>query len=217
MEKTVVVKVRLQDGSVRDCKLSFSSTPPYTLRLSGVDLSEAGFEGRDLFEAMVMLRKELESRGALLLCAGARTDVFPSGMSRSMSGGRKAYVTKLGFPTGRKDIIDIFDAADPKDVGTVEQQALFREEWIRLLQERVAEISPMPGEVEEAKKFPNGYVYRISGRADPAEGIAPEAIVGAWQVGPSGDIVGGFIKNPKYDPSRWPSTDGTSGTLGKPN
>jgi hypothetical protein len=72
------------------------------------------------------------------------------------------------------------------------------------LQKKAVEITPMPGEVEEAKKFPNGYVYRISGQADPAKEIPPEAIVGAWQVGPTGEIVGDFIANSKYDPVLWP-------------
>jgi hypothetical protein len=66
---------------------------------------------RDLFEALADLRQSLEEQGIRLFCNGARTDVWPSGMSRSMSGGRKAYVLRLG--THARDLVDIFDGAEP--------------------------------------------------------------------------------------------------------
>ncbi|MEO7697894.1 MAG: hypothetical protein ABIZ04_01585 [Opitutus sp.] len=65
--------------------------------------------------------------------------------------------------------------------------------------------SPLPGEVEEAKRNPNGWVYRIAGSFASNENVPPEAIVGAWKVDASGRIGGGFIANVKYDPKRWPS------------
>lgn len=65
--------------------------------------------------------------------------------------------------------------------------------------------SPLPGEIEEAKRNPNGWVYRIAGSFAPNENVPPEAIVGAWKVDESGRIVGGFIANKKYNPERWPS------------
>ena len=64
---------------------------------------------------------------------------------------------------------------------------------------------PLPGEIEEAKRNPNGWVYRIAGTFSPDESVPPEAIVGAWKVNASGRIVGGFVANEKYDPKRWPS------------
>lgn len=59
---------------------------------------------------------------------------------------------------------------------------------------------PTPGEIEEARKFPNGYVYRISGHFDPNGFVPPEGIVGAWKVDENGRITGGFIPNAKFDP-----------------
>jgi hypothetical protein len=56
---------------------------------------------------------------------------------------------------------------------------------------------PLPGEIEEAKLNPNGWVYRISGSfGDKA--VPPEAIVGAWQVDSKGEIVGAFHVNPGF-------------------
>ena len=69
----------------------------------------------------------------------------------------------------------------------------------------IGSLSPYPGEIEEAKKFPNAHVCRIAGRFGPQDSVPPEAIIGAWKVDAHGRIVGEFIKNPKYDPVRWPA------------
>jgi hypothetical protein len=39
----------------------------------------------------------------------------------------------------------------------------------------------MPGEIQEATRHPNGWVYRIAGQFGPNDGVPPEAIVGAWK------------------------------------
>jgi hypothetical protein len=39
---------------------------------------------------------------------------------------------------------------------------------------------PFREEIEEAKRTPNGWVYRIAGRFGPADAVPPEAVVGAW-------------------------------------
>jgi hypothetical protein len=72
-------------------------------------------------------------------------------------------------------------------------------------QVEIGSLTPYAGEVEEAKRFPNAHVYRIAGRFGPNEKVPPEAIVGAWKVDARGRIIGGFIRNPKYDPKRWPA------------
>ena len=66
---------------------------------------------------------------------------------------------------------------------------------------------PLPGEVEKAKRHPNGWVYRLAGRFNDNDRVPPEAIMGAWKVDMRGNIVGGFVKNENYDPKRWPPTD----------
>jgi hypothetical protein len=65
-------------------------------------------------------------------------------------------------------------------------------------------MKPHAPEIEEAKRTPNGWVYRIAGRFAPDERVPPEAIVGAWRVNAAGEIVGPFIDNKNYDPVRWP-------------
>ncbi|MGR4973675.1 hypothetical protein ACIPQ1_12540 [Pseudomonas sp. LARHCG127] len=61
-------------------------------------------------------------------------------------------------------------------------------------------ILPESREVEEAKRNPNGWVYRIYGHYGVSDAVPPEAIVGAWKVNEEGLIVGEFILNPKFIP-----------------
>jgi len=63
---------------------------------------------------------------------------------------------------------------------------------------------PHPGEIEEAKRYPDGWVYRIAGPFGANDAIPPEAIVGAWKGDPQGNIIGSFIPNPRYDPNIYP-------------
>jgi len=71
--------------------------------------------------------------------------------------------------------------------------------------EKTALEKPFRGEIEEAKRWPNAHVYRIAGQFSSNDAVPPEAIVGAWKVDVHGSITGEFIKNPNYDPKKWPS------------
>ncbi len=59
-------------------------------------------------------------------------------------------------------------------------------------------MEPLPGEVEEAKRHPNGWVYRIEGEFASNDAVPPEAVVGAWKVDADGRIVGEFVPNSKF-------------------
>ena len=129
MNEAKTIKVRLGDGTIKECAIVISSCPAWKLAFSGIELPVSDFIGEDLFEALFALRSALEQNGAQLLCAGSRPEVFPSGMSRSMGGGRKAYVTRLGSPALKSDLVDIFEYAGPEAVGTVAQQKAFHQKW----------------------------------------------------------------------------------------
>lgn len=70
--------------------------------------------------------------------------------------------------------------------------------WFKKSQNPV--IQPEPGEVEEAARNPNGWVYRISGNYGLNDGVPPEAVIGAWKVDQTGQIEGSFMPNPNYNP-----------------
>ena len=134
MSETKILKVRTRDGRVEHCQLKVSIAPPWTLSFVGLSMRLSDIAASDLFDGLCMIRKQLETFGAQISCAGARLDVFPSGMSRSMSGGRKAYITRFGAPALQGDLIDIFDPAEPDLVGTVAQQEEYHDKWILSLQ-----------------------------------------------------------------------------------
>jgi hypothetical protein len=124
------LKARLSDGRVQELLMEISVD--VQSRLWQIQVENAGedvtcFRETDIFKAMQTLREYLEAKGCQLLCAGARPDVWPSGMSRDMGGGRIAYVIQLGKQA--TEWIDIFDYAEPAVVGTVQQQREFVEAW----------------------------------------------------------------------------------------
>ncbi len=58
--------------------------------------------------------------------------------------------------------------------------------------------TPLPGEILQARRQPNGWVYRVDGAYGPQDAIPPERIIGAWKVDGLGRITGAFVPNPKY-------------------
>jgi hypothetical protein len=127
---------RLSNGELRDFEIEVSNVEPWTLRFRKLDDNERLIQATDLFIALQEMRAELEEEGCLLLCAGARPDVAPSGMSRSMGGGRKAYFLKMGSPVYKRELVDIFSPAAPDTVGTVQQQRKFFQAWLESLKDR---------------------------------------------------------------------------------
>jgi hypothetical protein len=87
----------------------------------------------DLFEALILIRLEAEKHGYFILCNGARTDAYPSRMSRQMGGGGKLYVFKIGMPAQREDLVNIFEPAEFQHVGTVAAQRVAYDAWLRSL------------------------------------------------------------------------------------
>ena len=130
-----LLNLQYADGTMAVLNVAVASTPPWKLTVSGGGFEGQEFEGDDLFGAMTALRRKLEKRGISLQCAGARKDVYPSGMSRSMGSARNAYVTTLGEPA--IFLVDIFDPAGAEQVGTVSEQKQHREKWAASLREKL--------------------------------------------------------------------------------
>ncbi|KJS06148.1 MAG: hypothetical protein VR77_06465 [Flavobacteriales bacterium BRH_c54] len=55
-----------------------------------------------------------------------------------------------------------------------------------------------PTLIEEAKKFPNGYIYALDPEFEGKEEVPPEHIKGAYKVDKDGKIEGEFIPNSNY-------------------
>ncbi len=87
----------------------------------------------DFFEAFCLIRHELWKSNLLPACYGAHLHAFPSGMSRSMGGGRKLYRLTLGKQALTKDLVKLFDAGDDVIPSTVEDQRRFFDNWVESL------------------------------------------------------------------------------------
>jgi len=109
-----------RDGAVADATVSW--------RLEGmqwvVEIDSPAFEtveakADDAFEALCLVRAELEPLGWRIGVAGAQPDVWPSGMARDQGGGLSAYRMTS---RGGESMVDTFEPVDPATVTTVDEQ-----------------------------------------------------------------------------------------------
>jgi hypothetical protein len=123
------VKIQCKNGSIIDGIISYSrqQTTPYKWKIeftsSIIDRME--FTSEDMFECLTKLRQKLVKYNCLLLCNGARLDVYPSGMCRDMGDGLVAHISKPGKSVNEEDLVYIFDYAEPELIASVEEQYNF--------------------------------------------------------------------------------------------
>jgi hypothetical protein len=138
------VKAQLSNGTIEVLRIEvLTSGRDYVLTSHRPDGRTAEYQASDMYLALQKLRMELEAEGIRLLCAGARPDVAPSGMSRDMGGGRKAYVHPVGGPPALPDLLDIFDYAASELVGTVQEQRDYMGKWNQVARERWAQVTAL--------------------------------------------------------------------------
>ena len=90
-------------------------------------------EGSDYFDALVALRRQLEAQDTLIRVNGVSLNVWPSGMSRSMGGGIRAYRMTLGSQARTADLVHIFECSTGIEPATIAEQERFRDEWFASL------------------------------------------------------------------------------------
>jgi len=108
-----------EDGSDGTCKL--------TCAYRGKTLEA---EARDFFEALCLIRQQLEPEGLIPFCYGASLNVYPSGMARDMGRGLKAYRLMEDKPVSGSDIVEIFGAGPDVVPASVQAQEIFWREWV---------------------------------------------------------------------------------------
>lgn len=124
------VEALMADGSSGTYQMDYARVEnDWRLDVSGPVVGSIRVRDTDVFACLVQLREMLEPAGVRLLCAGARRDVYPSGMSREMSGGVRAYRHVVGRHARHGDLVGIFDPAEPDDAATVAEQRRFHAEW----------------------------------------------------------------------------------------
>jgi hypothetical protein len=90
-------------------------------------------KANDFFEALCVIRRELEKEGLIPFCYGASLNVYPSAMSRQMGAGKVAYKMEMGKHAQRTDIVRSFEQGPDIVPSTVDEQRSFFNEWITSL------------------------------------------------------------------------------------
>ena len=121
-----LLKIQNEKGFVIDAQIEYFciSWPNWTLNFTSPIIEKLSFTEGDLFECLTQLRLELAKYGYKPLCAGARLDVYPSGMARDMGDGLSVQVMSSEHTTDVKDVqhVSIFDYAQPDSIASVEEQ-----------------------------------------------------------------------------------------------
>lgn len=108
------------DGYLISCQLPMSDNP-----LSG--------RADDCFAALQIIRRAAEEQNWKICCRGARRNVRPSAMSRSMGGGIMAYILEMGQPGRMDSTVEIFDADAPESYSSVADQEAYAKAWFESL------------------------------------------------------------------------------------
>jgi hypothetical protein len=88
-------------------------------------------DGADFFDVLCDIRQVLEKKGALLNCYGGSLNVYPSGMTRDMGAGLKAYKLTHGQRGRMQDLVRIFDTGPDVQPATVAAQRAYFEAWLK--------------------------------------------------------------------------------------
>jgi hypothetical protein len=122
---SLTLKIQNREGEVFDAEVKYhGSKREWILEFISPITKKLSFNEGDVFECLTQLRLELAKYGCKPLCAGARIDVYPSGMARDMGNGLSAEVSS-SEPMNeheRLQYVDIFDYAEPDLIASVEEQ-----------------------------------------------------------------------------------------------
>ncbi len=87
-------------------------------------------ESTDYFEALALIRRQLQTDGLMPYCYGASLNVFASGMARDMGQGLRAYRLTVGKHAKMSDLVEIFDEGADVIPATVDAQEQFYRDWL---------------------------------------------------------------------------------------
>lgn len=140
------IQLETIDSAGRRETLALTPAPhrPYTLSVQHPDGSTKLYTEWFLWHNLLALRQDLELQNRLLLCNGSRPNAVVSGMSLDMTGGRIAYLARLGQPVTRDSTADIFLPAPPAAVGSIAEQIAFKEQWLKAPREQIGTACSTP-------------------------------------------------------------------------
>ncbi|QKX15515.1 hypothetical protein [Microbulbifer sp. YPW1] len=129
--ETKRVSARYRGGLI-PAEFKFTLEPPFTLEVDVPDIFNCLVTAGDLFEAFKKVRVKARELNLEFECNGAKRNVFPSRMSRSMAGGKLAYELTMGKQARKTDMVDIFDFSGG-EISSPEDQEKFYSDWLQSL------------------------------------------------------------------------------------
>lgn len=124
-------------SELANCQIQLiSSTKTDDLTLQMLEPYALSVTAQTWFEALCLLREQLESKGVFLLCYGAALNFYPSPMSLSMGEGRSVYELHLGQAARMNDLRDIFETQEDLQPCTLVEQRRFYIRWLESLKGR---------------------------------------------------------------------------------
>lgn len=103
-----------------------------------IDLNDQSYSATstDAFSALNKIRETTDKLGIRFLIQGTKPNCWPSGMAAQMSNGTKCYLHEMKPKQYQNsDLVGTFDSVDISEVGTVDEQIAFKEEWMQMLKE----------------------------------------------------------------------------------
>jgi hypothetical protein len=192
MKKQTVQVINLSTNEIINCDLDFVFDDIHKIILY-CNNDNFSAEANDLYEALQKIREQLNKNNMDILVNGSRKNIICSPMMRDMSQGSSVYIIRPRITARPEDIVSTFDPIEKEDLATIDEQRIFQKKW-------KGSLKPTQGEINEAKKHPNGWVYRIDGDFSDEDDIPPEAIIGAWEVNSKGDLTGIWKGNKNFIP-----------------
>lgn len=124
-----------REGLPHEATVAWQLTEDYhwAVTISSRAFGTAEAVARDAFEALCIVRTQLEPYDWRIGVAGAQVDVWPSGMARDQGSGLKAYritAERVG------DLVDTFAPVDPSTVATVAMQEAETERMLNQIRRR---------------------------------------------------------------------------------
>ncbi|WP_444907448.1 hypothetical protein ACJJIR_04265 [Microbulbifer sp. SSSA008] len=129
--ETKSVKAKIK-GKLFFADFYYTASSPWRLKIEVPQIFNFSVEAEDLFEAFKLARDEADNIGLRFVCNGSRKNVYPSPMSRDMSGGIVAYELTMGQQALRKDVVRIFDETDEELSSTTDQEKYYKD-WLASL------------------------------------------------------------------------------------
>lgn len=117
----------LRDDVSSDATIAWHYEPAgWVVRVDSAGFDAVEARADDAFEALCLVRAQLEPLGWRVGVAGAQPGVWPSGMARDQGGGLTAYRMTVDGAAGT---VDTFERVDPATVTTVAEQRAEIDRW----------------------------------------------------------------------------------------